>query len=258
MIRKHLLGAVAAVAAFGMAGTAYADTIYTYGTGNGTITIDATNNTGTWVGSGVGTYSGQMTFSFLVAGGGAFTGGANNTQQLALTNMAGYRNDGANGTLYPVNGDPTHSIFGMAPTGGVIDMGSNVWIAWGTPAQVAARSGWTDSDMGWGVCSKAPCYTPPPPPSTTSGGTTTGGTTTGGTTTGGTTTGGTTTGGTTTGGTTTGGTTTGGTTTGGTTTGGTTTGGNTVPEPANVALFGLGAIGLMFARRRQFAGKKAA
>ena len=39
MVRKHLLAAAAAVAAFGMASTAYADTIYTYATGNGTITF---------------------------------------------------------------------------------------------------------------------------------------------------------------------------------------------------------------------------
>ena len=252
MARKHLLATLAAVSVFGMAGTAYADTVYTYHTAQGTYSIDATNNTGTWT-STTGNPTGSLSFSFTVAGGGTFTGGTNNTQQLALSNMAGAANWGGT-TYYPVNGDPTHVIAGMAPTGGVLDLSSKLWVAWGTLAMVAARSGYVYSDIGW-TCDTAAqggCYTPPPPPTTTTGGTTTGGTTTGGTTTGGTTTGGTTTGGTTTGGTTTG-----GTTTGGTTTGGTTTGGTAVPEPANLALFGLGAAALMFARRRNMRVKAA-
>ena len=235
MARKHLLAALAAVSVFGMAGTAYADTVYTYHTTDGTYTINATNNTGTY--QGTGAYAGDwLNFSFT----GTFTGGANNTQMLTLSNMTGYRKDGSL-SLAPVNNE--------AGPPGMLELGVKLWVPWGTPAQVANHNGWTQSDIGWtcnGVAAGG-CYTPPPPPTTTSGGTTTGGTTTGGTTTGGTTTGGTTTGGTTTG----------GTTTGGTTTGGTTTGGTAVPEPANLALFGLGAAALMFARRRNMRVKAA-
>ena len=241
MVRKHLLGAVAAVAAFGMAGTAYADTIYTYTGTGGTLTIDATTSTGTFAGTNPVT---TASFSFTVVGGGSFTGGASDNQELMLSNVTGTQGSYTPETLAS---HPSMIYMGNNSAGGYGVGDVRVWIPWGN-ASLQAQGTWATSDLAI----TGDHYTG----STTTGGTTTGGTTTGGTTTGGTTTGGTTTGGTTTGGTTTGGTTTGGTTTGGTTTGGTTTGGTSVPEPANIALFGLGALGLMFARRRQFAGKK--
>ena len=220
MASKHILAATAALGVMASANTAWADTLYTYyyATGNpvlgipsavqDTLTIDATTNTGTFVGQGA-----SASFSFTTPNALPFPGGASpygtNGATLMLSNVTGTRV--VNGQTLTPNSSAMQEL--------IINGGSyDLWTWWGTASNPHVASDLSVDGYK---------YTP----STTTSSSSSSGTTTTSTNSSST-----------------------NSSSSSTTSGPGTTGG-TVPEPANVALFGLGALGLLAARRRQIARK---